>query len=304
MECKDKLYRISHPTHFYYLYRPPAHILGRYDFWSLDLMHINVIDAIVKGVLVGLFMAISVGPTLFAVIKYSINYSYRAGLAFVLGVSLSDILFVTVANIAARWLELLKPYERYIAFGGGGLLMIMGLAGLIRKQKPIRAESSPVAVKNSHYAKIFISGFLVNTLNPGALITWLGAVTLIANTTAWYRVILFGTCLIIILSIDFSKVFLAEKIKRFLTAKRIVYVQKFSSICLFLIGASILIGAILNTEAKKTDKKSRIDKILSLQIHGKKGKQLTINNSYHRINLSIYQPINNHLIFAPSCLTL
>jgi threonine/homoserine/homoserine lactone efflux protein len=267
-------------------------------------MHINVIDAIVKGVLVGLFMAISVGPTLFAVIKYSINYSYKAGLAFVLGVSLSDIMFVTIANIAARWLELLKPYERYIAFGGGGLLMIMGLAGLIRKQKQIRPDSTSVAIKNSHYAKIFISGFLVNTLNPGALITWLGAVTLIANTTAWYRVILFGTCLIIILSIDFSKVFLAEKIKRFLTAKRIVYVQKFSSICLFLIGTTILIGAILNTETKKTDKKSSIDKILSLQIPGKKDKQLPINYSYHRINLSTYQPINNHLIFAPSCLTL
>ncbi len=270
MECKDKLYRISYPTHFYYLYPFPP-IWGRYDFWSLDLMHINVIDAIVKGVLVGLFMAISVGPTLFAVIKYSINYSYRAGLAFVLGVSLSDILFVTVANIAARWLELLKPYERYIAFGGGGLLMIMGLAGLIRKQKQIHPDSTSVTIKNSHYAKIFISGFLVNTLNPGALITWLGAVTLIANTTAWYRVILFGTCLIIILSIDFSKVFLAEKIKRFLTAKRIVYVQKFSSICLFLIGVSILIGAILNTEAKKTDKNSRIDKILSIQIPAHKG---------------------------------
>ena len=303
MECKDKLYRISHPTHFYYLYPFPP-IWGRYGFWRSDFMHINVIDAIVKGVLVGLFMAISVGPTLFAVIKYSINYSYRAGLAFVLGVSLSDILFVTVANIAAHWLELLKPYERYIAFGGGALLIVIGLAGLIRKQKPIRADSSTVAVKNSHYAKIFVSGFLVNTLNPGALITWLGAVTLIANTTAWYRVILFGTCLIIILSIDFSKVFLAEKIKRFLTTKRIVYVQKFSSICLSLIGATIIIGAILNTEAKKTDKKSSIDKILSLQIPEHKGKTAPINNTYHRINLSTYQPINNHLIFAPSCLTL
>ena len=267
-------------------------------------MHINVIDAIVKGLLVGLFMAISVGPTLFAVIKYSINYSYRAGLAFVLGVSLSDILFVTVANITAHWLEMLKPYERYLAFGGAGLLMIMGLAGLIRKQKQAHPDSSPVAIKNSHYAKIFISGFLVNTLNPGALITWLGAVTLIANTTAWYRVILFGTCLIIILGVDFSKVFLAEKIKRFLTTKRIVYVQKFSSICLFLIGATILVGAILNTESGQTDKKSRIDKILSLQITDTKDKHQPINNSYHRINLSTYQPINNHLIFAPSCLTL
>ena len=88
-------------------------------------MHINVTDAVVKGILVGLFMAISVGPTIFAVIRYSLTFSYRAGLAFVLGVSVSDIMFVTLANLAANWLEYLKPYEKHIAFGGSVLLMGM-----------------------------------------------------------------------------------------------------------------------------------------------------------------------------------
>jgi threonine/homoserine/homoserine lactone efflux protein len=63
----------------------------------------HAVDAIIKGVLVGLFMAISVGPTLFAIIKYSLNFSYKAGLAFVLGVSVSDALYVIIANIAASW---------------------------------------------------------------------------------------------------------------------------------------------------------------------------------------------------------
>lgn len=226
-------------------------------------MQIHIIDAIVKGILVGLFMAISVGPTLFAVIKYSISYSYKAGLAFILGVSVSDILYVTLANIAATWLELLKPYEKYIAYGGGAALMIMGLSGFFRKQKAQRPGTKQIAVTNGKYAKIWLSGFLVNTLNPGALITWLGAVTLIANTTVLYRIVLFSTCLIIILSVDFSKVFLAEKIKRFLTIRRIVYVQKFSAVCLFLIGATLLVSTIYGTQFKKETKESRIDKILS-----------------------------------------
>lgn len=226
-------------------------------------MQIHILDAIVKGILVGLFMAISVGPTLFAVIKYSLNYSYKAGLAFILGVSVSDILFVTLANLAATWLELLKPYEKYIAFGGAGLLMIMGLSGFFKKHKHKRPSSEPVAVSGGQYLKIWIGGFLVNTLNPGALITWLGAVTLIANTSVLYRVVLFGTCLIIILSVDFSKVFLAEKIKRFLTIRRIVYVQKFSAVCLFLIGLTLLVSTFFSVQFKKTNEKSRIDQILS-----------------------------------------
>src|SRR4051812_30536295 len=99
-------------------------------------MSVNIADAVVKGVLVGLFMAISVGPTLFAIIKYSLSYSYRAGLAFVLGVSVSDAIYVTLANIATAWLQYLRPYEKYIAYGGGAALMIIGLAGFFKKQKP------------------------------------------------------------------------------------------------------------------------------------------------------------------------
>src|ERR1035437_3783763 len=95
-------------------------------------------DAIIKGILVGLFMAISEGPTLFVIIKYNLSYSYKAGLAFVFGVSLSDFIYVALANIAAPLLEGLKPYERYIARRGAIALMAIGLVGIIKKQKPKR----------------------------------------------------------------------------------------------------------------------------------------------------------------------
>ncbi|MBZ0098946.1 MAG: LysE family translocator, partial [Taibaiella sp.] len=75
-------------------------------------------DASLKGMFLGLFLAISVGPTLFAILKYSLNHSYKAGLAFILGVSISDILYVVVANLAASWLEILHDYSRQIAYGG------------------------------------------------------------------------------------------------------------------------------------------------------------------------------------------
>ena len=226
-------------------------------------MHINIVDAIVKGILVGLFMAISVGPTLFAVIKYSLNYSYKAGLAFVLGVSVSDILYVTLSNVAASWLENLKPYEKHIAFGGAIALMAVGLVGLIKKTKPKRPSSTPIAVSGGQYMRIWLSGFLINTLNPGALITWLGAVTLTANTHGIYRGILFGIALVIILGIDFSKVFLADRIKRVLTIRRIIYVQKFSAACILLIGFSLFISTTFNIQFKKGEEKNQINQILS-----------------------------------------
>lgn len=204
----------------------------------------HILDAVVKGILVGLFMAISVGPTLFAIIRYSLNFSYKAGLAFVLGVSVSDAMYVTVANIAASWLSDLEPYEKHIAFGGAVALMGIGLFGLLRKLKPKRPSSVQVAISGGHFFRIWLSGFLVNTLNPGVLITWLGAVTIIAQESAMYRFLLFGTALAIILSIDFAKVFLAERIRRLLTVRMVIYVQRISAACLLLIGIVLFAGTM------------------------------------------------------------
>lgn len=224
----------------------------------------DVTDAIIKGVLVGLFMAISVGPTLFAIIRYSLNFSYKAGLAFVLGVSVSDALYVLIANVAASWLHYLEPYQKHIGFGGAVALMTIGIIGLLKKLKPKRPNTAKLAISGGDVAKIWLSGFLINTLNPGVLITWLGAVTITANKDGYYRFILFGTALVIILGIDFSKVFLANRIKKLLTVRKIIYVQRFSSLCILLIGAALMISTVFNSHKEsKPHSKSDINKLLS-----------------------------------------
>jgi len=220
-------------------------------------MHIHIIDAIVKGVLFGLFMAISVGPTLFAILKYSLNHSYKTGLAFVLGVSFSDMMYVTLANVAASWLEVLSDYRQPIAYGGAGVLIIIGLSGLIRKYVPKRPSSTPAIITGGHYLRIWLSGFMINTINPGVILTWFTIVTTTANTPGLYRIILFGTCLGLILSIDFLKVFLADIIRRSLTVRRILYIHRFSAICILVIGIAVLVSTAFNIQFKKpAEKKS------------------------------------------------
>lgn len=207
-------------------------------------------DAALKGLLLGLFMAISVGPTLFAVIKYSLNHSYKAGIAFVLGVSISDIMYVTIANVAASWLELMSEYERMIAYGGAVILMIVGISGLLGKYKPKRPSGTKINISGAHYFRIWVSGFLINTINPGVIITWLAAVTATANTPSTYRFILFACCLGLILFVDFCKVFLADSIRRRLTIRRIYYLHKISALCILVIGIALLVSTAFNVQFK------------------------------------------------------
>lgn len=205
-------------------------------------------DAALKGFILGLFMSISVGPTLFAVLKYSLNHSYKAGIAFILGVSISDILYVTVANFAASWLEVLNEYSREIAYGGAIILIVVGLAGIVSKYKPVRPKASKISVSGSTLFKIWSSGFLINTINPAVIIIWLGAVTATANTSNWYRFVMFGICLALVLSVDTCKVFLADAIRRKLTLRRIMYLQKTSSVIILLFGVGLLVSTFFNVQ--------------------------------------------------------
>ena len=224
-------------------------------------MQMHIIDAIVKGVLFGLFMAISVGPTLFAVLKYSLNHSYKTGLAFVLGVSFSDIMYVTIANLAASWLVMLQGYEKQIAYGGAAILIAVGLTTLLKKYKPKRPSATLPTITGGHYFRIWMSGFLINTVNPGAIITWLGAASVTINSPLLYRVVLFGCCLGIVLFFDFMKVFLADLIRRSLTVRRVMYLHKFSGICILFLGVALLISTFFNIQFKKPEPKKPLSAI-------------------------------------------
>ncbi|MFA6150765.1 MAG: LysE family transporter [Chitinophagaceae bacterium] len=221
----------------------------------------SLISAILGGLLLGLFMAISVGPTLFAIIKYSLNHSYKTGLAFVLGVSISDIMYVTMANLAAPWLNFIYKYEKQVALIGGGVLLLIGLIGLIKKYKPVRPSSTKNIITNGHYFRIFASGFFINTANPGVIINWIASVTLVTNATAEmtttqgaiYRTVFFGTCLVLVLGVDALKVFLADSIRKRLTLRKVMYLQKISAACLFIIGIALVLFTLFGNYFK--DKK-------------------------------------------------
>jgi threonine/homoserine/homoserine lactone efflux protein len=219
----------------------------------------SLISAVLGGLLLGLFMAISVGPTLFAIIKYSLNHSYKTGLAFVLGVSISDIMYVTIANIAAPWLDFIYKYEKQVALIGGAILFVVGLLGLLKKFKPIRPSSNKNIITGGHYFRIFSSGFLINTANPGVIINWIASVTLVTNATiqmskmdgVFYRLAFFGTCLIFVLGIDFLKVFLADSIRKKLTLRKVMYLQKISGACLLIIGAALILFTLFGNYFKE-----------------------------------------------------
>jgi threonine/homoserine/homoserine lactone efflux protein len=208
----------------------------------------SIDSAMLNGLLFGLFLAISVGPTLFALIKYSLHYSYKAGIAFVIGVSVSDIIYVVIANAATSFLLVLKTYEKPLAIALSILVIGAGIVGLLNKKKSVNIDfSEQTIMSKTDTAKIFASGFLINTLNPAVAINWLGAAAVIATKNLSYKLIFFTSCLGLIIGIDLLKVLLSSKIKSKLTPNTVEKIQKISSLILLLIGLGILMIAIFGS---------------------------------------------------------
>lgn len=206
----------------------------------------SVLEAISKGLAMGLLLALSVGPVIFTVIKHSINNGKEGGFSFIVGVWISDFLLIILSNLFSELLTRLLDFKSVIGVAGSALLIAMGVYYLFFKKVHIHPEDVAMpGLKNYDHARIGIQGFLLNTLNPAVLIFWLTAATAIAvSHTVRDRIIIFGSAIVFNIGMDIIKISLAGKLRKKLTLRNIRLVNKISGIILLIFGAVLLVGVL------------------------------------------------------------
>ena len=206
----------------------------------------DVIEAILKGLAMGLLLVISVGPVIFTIIKQSINNGKEGGFSFIIGVWVSDLVVVLLSNVFSELVTHLLAFKKPIGIVGSLFLIGMGVYYLFFKKVPLHPEDiSLPPLRASDHAQIALQGFLLNTLNPAVLAFWLTAATAIAIThTIRERIIIFATTLLINMSADVAKVTLAGRLRSKLTVKNIRVINKISGLILLIFGTVLLVGVL------------------------------------------------------------
>jgi threonine/homoserine/homoserine lactone efflux protein len=207
---------------------------------------------ILKGLLLGLILSISLGPVIFAILKQSLTNGRKAGYIFVAGVSTSDIGLLLIANIFTSIFLLVLDHKAFIAMAGAGFLLLLGLYTLLFKKIKIEADENgeEKIFRKRDYLGIYISGFLMNTLNPSVFIFWfawtaaIGASAAETSNPVQYKIIVFGTCLLFLLLSDLLKVALASKLRPSLTEKNLVWINRISAIIILIFSAALFIGSL------------------------------------------------------------
>ncbi|MBC7948117.1 MAG: LysE family translocator [Chitinophagaceae bacterium] len=207
-------------------------------------------EAIIKGIGLGLLLSISVGPILFSIIKQSLNNGHKGGMAFVIGVSASDITLVLISNIFTELFNSLKSIRTEIGVAGCALLVSMGVYFLFFKKVKVNDDGKMAmrVFRKRDYLRVFISGFLMNTLNPACILFWITWSTAFIIHPIEQRIIIFLVCLLIVLALDVAKVMLAGKIRNRLTPHNIHIINRINGVILIVFGVALIWGLIIYGE--------------------------------------------------------
>jgi threonine/homoserine/homoserine lactone efflux protein len=206
----------------------------------------DIIQAIIKGLLMGLLLVISVGPVIFTIIKQSINNGKEGGFSFVAGVWLSDLVWVVLSNVFSEFVTSLLDFKQPIGIGGSAILITMGVFYLFFKKVKVHPEDiSLPPLQASDHAKLALQGFFLNTFNPGVMGFWLTSATALAvSHTIKERIIIFSTCLLLNMGADVGKVILAGRLRSKLTIHNIKVINRVSGFIFLVFGSALLIGVL------------------------------------------------------------
>ena len=211
-----------------------------------------MIAPLLKGLLLGFILSISIGPVIFAILKQSLTNGRKAGYIFVAGVSVSDIVLLTICNLFTGFFAMALSHKALIAIVGAGFLLLMGLYTLFFKKITFEPgdQDKDKTMRKRDLLGIFASGFFMNTLNPNVFLfwfAWTAAISATANESndaLHYKLIVFGTCLLFVLISDLVKVLLADKVRSRLTLRNMVVINRLSGMIILVFSAALFYVAL------------------------------------------------------------
>lgn len=202
-------------------------------------------DVLFRGILFGLILSVLLGPIFVVIINTAIQHGRRAGIISCLGVWISDALFIVASYFFMNRLNMLMKgdsFKFWLAIIGGLLFCGMGVFYLMKKNT-IDHETFEKKIKSKNDIGFFMSGFMVNTINPFTVFFWMTTMsTEVFNnnlSTADAGTFLIGILLMIVIT-DIIKVNLSGYIGKKMKPTVFQLFSKVAGIILLLIGVYFL----------------------------------------------------------------
>lgn len=203
-----------------------------------------MLDDILTAIPFGIILAFTIGPVFFVLLETSATKGFSSALVFDLGVILADIVFILLIFMSTdTLLEKIKDDPKLLVFGGV-LLIVYGIISFIKISKSFRSivrEHHRIKLPKKNYGKLFVKGFLLNFINIGVLLGWLGFIVIGTSITKSQNgvMVFIVTMLVSYFVCDLFKIAAAKRLKSKLTPRRIFKTKKI--VALVILGFGILL---------------------------------------------------------------
>lgn len=205
----------------------------------------EVAQAFLKGILIGLGLCIMIGPILIILVSSSIERGRKAGFNVAAGIWLSDLLFIILVGIGLRAISSFMEQDgiaKIIGLVGGAILIVYGIYEF--KRKP---HFDKEKIKPYEYATLFVKGFMVNTVNPFSFIFWIGLMGALLVKNPLHHPVTIATLVgtfFTIIFFDSLKVLVANRLKKFLQEKQLNKISRFAGILFFVFGVFLIVRSM------------------------------------------------------------
>lgn len=200
-----------------------------------------------EGILLGLLVAISLGPAFFAIVQTGITKGFRYGIYMAIGVSASDILLVVISYLIGAQLFDEPNNKVYVGLIGGIILIIFGSISWakkpeILKRRKYNPDDTPRDPRPVGYV---IRGFFLNIANPFLFFFWFGALGFVGKNAQpgeilESTIIFFAGTFATIFATDVLKSFIGGKIKGYLKPRKEIILNKIVGIALVIFGVILI----------------------------------------------------------------
>lgn len=201
---------------------------------------------VINGIKFGLILALLIGPVFFTIIQTSVERGFWNGALVAVGVSLSDVFYVTVCYLGMAQVLEDGAFRMYLAYAGGTILILFGLYHLlVKSRRGIRRQVT--AANEKGVIRYIFKGFVINGLSPMVPIFWIGAIS-IASLDLGYSggitlVIFLTSLLVTVLVTDVAKAYLADKLRSLVTPRFMTIMNVALGVLLIMFGGRLIMIA-------------------------------------------------------------
>jgi threonine/homoserine/homoserine lactone efflux protein len=210
----------------------------------------SILHPLFEGIILGLTVAISLGPALFALLQTSIKYGVKTGIFLAAGIFMSDLTLVVGFYFGAASIVTDPRYHLVLGIVGGTVMFIFGVYTFFKRVPQTEQVEAINVIKVNKKGPLpyFFKGFILNLANPFLWVFWITSMLAINATYGGNQksvALFFAGSLSVILMTDILKVLLANRIKVAGNPQVKLWMNRIVGLLFMILGAFVISGSLL-----------------------------------------------------------